>query len=63
MHIALSFVNNMLARSIIMYKPFRNSMKPDISAFENSVVPDQLASEEANISVSTQFSPHHVSSS
>ena len=31
-----------------MLKLFKNSMKPDINSIENSVDPDQLASEEAS---------------
>ena len=32
----------------IIHKFFKNSMKPDIKSIENSVDPDQLASEEAS---------------
>ena len=31
-----------------MHKLFKNSMRPDINSIENSVDPDQLASEEAS---------------
>ena len=38
-------------------------MEPDINSIENSVDPDQLASEEASWSESTLLYPQHVSSS
>ena len=42
-----------------MHKLFKNSMKLEISSIENSVDPDQLASEEASWSESTLFSIQH----
>ena len=39
-----------------IYKLIKNSTKPDLTSIENSVDPDQLASEEVSRSGSTLFS-------